>query len=487
MEDIEKKILKYVDKLKGIIKASIKNGNYRKALDAMTACAFILEEYNQYYVDEDLEQDLLMVSKTFKTGFTKDEADPSTILYYDSFGDDVRGLSLVYLTSLLRIGYNVVYVTKEEAKDKQPVLHEATKDLPGAITWHYYSNHNRVNQAESITKLFEQYKPSKAFLYSTPDDCAALAVFASYKEIVERFKINLTDHAYWLGINSFDFNLEFRNYGACVSHKYRGISKDRLILMPFFPYHKQTDFQGLPFKEEPKKLMFSGGWLYKTLGDPQNRYYDAVNRIMEHNSDLFFLYAGQGDDSELIKLKNKFPNRVEHILERRDLYELMEHITVYMNTYPMVGGLMMQYAAAAGKVPLTLKPDDKNVDAAGILINQEKVEYRTVDELVNEADRLLSDEEYRVLRGEEMKKCIITPQIFERELNNALKIHKTCHDLIIEDIDTSDFRAPYITRFKESNFRKVIASNNKMSLLINFPWLFFEKTYNKIIKKEKLN
>lgn len=486
MEKIEKKILAVVDKLKRIIAASIKKGNYRKALDAMTACAFILEEYNQYYVDDELENNLLTIANAIcKPGFTRADVNDNTVIYYDSFGDDVRGLSLVYLTTLANLNYKIIYVTRVERKDSQPQLHEALKDFD--VTWVYISNNDRTNQAEVIRKLFEEHKPTRAFLYSTPDDSAAIAVFSSYESVVERYKINLTDHAYWLGLKSFDYNLEFRNYGACVSHKYRGISKDRLILMPFFPYHKPHEFGGLPFDKEPSKLMFSGGWLYKTLGDPENRYYNSVTKIMEHNDDLSFLYAGKGDDSELQKLSAKFPGRVVHIDERADLYELMEHVTVYMNTYPMVGGLMMQYAAVAGKVPLTLKPDDKNVDAAGILINQERVEYKTVDELVAEADKLLSDESYRSLRAEEMKGMIITPQIFEEELHNALTIHRTNHNMVIEDIDTSDFRAPYITRFKDSNFRKVIASNNKKSLLTDFPWLFFQKTYNKIIKKEKLN
>lgn len=486
MERLEKKIIAVVDKLKGIITTSIKKGNYRKALDAMTACAFILEEYNQYYVDDVLEANLKEVASSLVTpGFTKNDTNENTVLYYDSFGDDVRGLVLVYLSALVKLGYEVIYITQEDRKDKQPQLHEAVKD--GDVKWFYVTNTNRTIQAERIKELFEKYRPSKAFLYSTPDDSAAIAVFSRYEGIVDRFKINLTDHAYWLGINAFDYNLEFRNYGACVSYKYRNISKDRLILMPFYPYHKPHDFEGLPFESEPSKVMFSGGWLYKTLGDSQNRYYDAVTKIMEHNSDLSFLYAGQGDDSELVKLQGKFPGRVVHIAERNDLYELMEHITVYMNTFPMVGGLMMQYAAAAGKVPLTLKPDDKNVDAAGILINQERVEYRTVDELVNEADRILSDDSYRNTRAQEVRAMIITPEVFTNELQNALKNHKTNHEMVIEDIDTSDFRAPYLTRFKESNFRKVIASNNKTSLLPNFPGLFLQKAYNKIIKKEKLN
>ena len=488
MTDAEKKTMVegYLNKLKKIANSSIQKENFRKALDAVTAASFILEEYNQYYVDDDLEDCLTKLSERLvKPGFTKDETDGNTILYYDSFGFDVRALALVYMHALSNLGYKVIYITKIESKDSQPELHNAVKD--GNVIWNYVSYEDREQEVKDIHALFEKYKPAKAILYSTPDDAAGMAVFKAYEGIVERFKINLTDHAFWLGKDVFDYNLEFRNYGACVSVKYRGVPESKEIIMPFYPYHRDREFQGLPFDPEGKKIVFSGGSLYKTLGDPQNRFYTIVSRLLTKHDDLVFLYAGTGDDSEIVKLQQSFPGRVYRIDERTDLYELMEHCTIYLNTFPFIGGLMMQFASDAKKVPLTLKGEGCNDENKEILADQDSIEYDDVDSLIAEADRLLTDEDYREQRGQKLKDDLISDKLFEQELQNALTKHSNRYEVKITDIDTTEFRKQYIIRFSDKTFRQVIASGNKKTLIGDFPGLFVKKVYNKVIRKEKLN
>ncbi|MBR1796756.1 MAG: hypothetical protein IJ757_01885 [Clostridiales bacterium] len=485
-QDKTKKVEDVVGKLKRITETSIRKENYRKALDAITAAAFILEEYNQYYVDEKLEEYVKTIAKALVVPtYGPNEGDPSTILFYDSFGFDVRALALVYMHALSELGYRVIYVTKIESKDSQPELHEAVKG--GNVVWHYVSYENREQEVKDIAALFEQYQPEKAFLYSTPDDATAMAVFYAYEGIVERFKINLTDHAFWLGHDVFDYNLEFRNYGACVSVKYRGVPESKEIIMPFYPYHRPQKFQGLPFDAEGKKIVFSGGSLYKTLGDPQNRFYVIVQKLLEKHEDLIFLYAGTGDEGEIDKLKTLFPGRVYRIDERTDLFELMEHCTIYLNTFPFIGGLMMQFASDAKKVPLTLKSDEARDENKEILLDQDSIEYDDVDSLVEEADRLLTDEEYRTIRGEKLKADLISPEDFASELQNALTKHRTRYEVQIKDTDTAEFRKQYMVRFSDKTFRRVIASGNKKTLIPDFPDLFVKKAYNKIVKKENLN
>lgn len=481
-----RKVEAVVGKLKRIASASISKENYRKALDAVTAASFILEEYNQYYVDDDLEGYVKDIAKKLVVpAYGPSEGDPSTILFYDSFGFDVRALALVYMHALADLGYKVIYITKVESKDCQPELHEAVKH--GNVIWNYVSYENREQEVKDIAALFEQYRPAKAILYSTPDDAAAMAVFYAYKGIVERFKINLTDHAFWLGLDSFDYNLEFRNYGACVCVKYRGIPETKEIIMPFYPYHRDQEFKGLPFDPEGKKIVFSGGSVYKTLGDPGNRYYVILDKLLSKHDDLVFLYAGTGDDSEIRKLQGRFPGRVYRIDERKDLFELMQQCTFYLNTFPFIGGLMMQFAVDAKKVPLTLKKEGASDENKEILISQDSVEYDDVDSLVAEADRLLTDEAYRTRRGEELKADLISPEDFAKELQNALTKHTTRYEVRIKDTDTTEFRKQYIIRFSDKTFRQVIASGNKKTLIAHFPGLFIKKVFNKVVKKEKLN
>lgn len=485
MSGMKATVEKYIDKLKKITSGSIAKGNYRKALDAMTAASFILEEWNQYYVDEDLEGFLTSVSEALvHPGFRKDETKERTVLFYDSFGFDVRALALVYMHALSDLGYRIIYITKTESKDYQPELHRAVEG--GDVIWNYVSYEDREQEVRDIAALFEKYKPSRAILYSTPDDAAAMSVFKAYEGIVERFKINLTDHAFWLGKDCFDYNLEFRNYGASVSVKYRGIPASKEIIMPFYPYHRDREFQGFPFDAMGRKVMFSGGSLYKTLGDPSNSYYVIAGRLLKGHEDLIFLYAGTGDESEMNKLKEQFPGRVYRIDERTDLYEIMERCTIYLNTFPQVGGLMMQFAADAKKVPLTLRKKGSDTEKE-ILADQDSVEYDTIEELIAEADRLLDDEAYREERGQKLKSELISDELFEQELGKALTEHRNRYEVKIRDVNTEDFRAQYMVRFNDKTFRQVIASGNKKTLMMDFPGLFAKKAFNKAVKKEKLN
>lgn len=93
----------------------------------------------------------------------------------------------------------------------------------------------------------------------------------------------------------------------------------------------------LPFDVTKARYIFSGGALYKTLGEEQNTYYKIVDHILQYNKDIKFLYAGFGDDSEMVKILEKYPDRAYLVGERKDYYYLIENCTLYLNTYPMFG------------------------------------------------------------------------------------------------------------------------------------------------------
>ena len=147
----------------------------------------------------------------------------------------------------------------------------------------------------------------------------------------------------------------------------------------------------------------------------------------------------------------------------------------------------MQFASDAKKVPLTLKKEGCYDENKEILALQDTIEYDSIDDLVAEADRLLTDEDYRTRRGEELKASLISPKQFEEELQRALTEHKNRYEVVIKDTDTTEFRKQYIIRFSDKTFRQVIASGNKKTLMKDFPGLFIKKAYNKAVKKEKLN
>ena len=59
-------MINVINRLKRGIKKEIQNQNYENALHLISILANILYETNQYYVDEELESDLSIISKKLK-------------------------------------------------------------------------------------------------------------------------------------------------------------------------------------------------------------------------------------------------------------------------------------------------------------------------------------------------------------------------------------------------------------------------------------
>ena len=475
------------EKLKKIASKAIQTEDYETALCAIAAAGHILYMHNQVYTDETLEKQLLEIEtcalKHVNNEFSEKNTDDKTVLFYDGFGLDTRGLALIFLRALVRDGYRVVYVTSERARNAQPEIHKAVEGYD--VAWCYLDNQGSyLSCAIELCKYFEKFAPGHAFFYTTPNDVSATIAFMHFSGAVKRYQIDLTDHAFWLGVNAFDYCIALRDVGAKIAYHYRHISSEKLIMLPYYPtINYDTTFEGFPFDNTGRRVVFSGGALYKTLGDKNNTYYRIVDALLSRHDDLIFLYAGTGDDSQLLLLAERFPERVYHIAERKDLYQVMQNCVFYLNTYPMFGGLMMHYAAAAGKLPLTLKHEH---DADGLLFDQSnlQIEYETMEQLVEDASHLLRDSNYLEEREARLKGCIITEDRFEKNLMDMLTSGKTEFAFSLDWIDTSSFRLEYKQRYRhEETIQQAIATKRHACLLGYFPVLFLKTFVLRTIKK----
>lgn len=464
-----------IQKLQKMAQDAIDHKNYEKALEAIAAGGSILYTHNQYYTDDTFEQQLLDIEAGALTDSLKTfSPDRNTVLFYDGFGLDTRGLALIFVKALARLGYRVIYLIPLSSKGTQPNIEKAVTGLD--VIWYTIdTNAPCLSRAKQICQAFNKYTPAHAFFYTLPDDVSAAIAFSHFAGTVTRYQIDLTDHAFWLGVNAFDYCMALRDVGAKIAYQYRGVPKEKLVLLPYYPtIDYSAPFQGFPFDTTNRRVMFSGGALYKTLGDANNTYYKIAGSLLEKHPDLIFLYAGYGDDSQLKLLAQQYEGRVHHIAERSDLYQVIKHSVLYLNTYPMFGGLMMHYAAAAGRLPLTLKHGN---DADGLLIDQANlgIEYDTMEDLVADADRMLSDTDYLRQREARLEGCVLTEQRFEENLNRLLTEGKTEFSFVLEPIDTQQFRDEYDRRFcYRQTVRRAVTSNRKRALLPSFPLLFLE-------------
>jgi len=476
-----KAVEKYEIKLKRIINNSIHHQNFETALQATAACASINYAYNQKYTDEFLENALISVGGSlvsFSDWNEKDNIHNKKVLFYDGFGADRRGIAIVTCKAICANGYSLIYVSPIEKKECQPTLHDALCGLD--VKWEYIdTSHDYSHTIFQLNEIFERSKPRFSFLYTLPNDVSGITIFDYLAGKTCRCQLDLTDHAFWLGVNAFDYCCGGRQYSASIQFHYRGIPQKDMLQLDANLFVDDCELGDLPF-DHNSRFIFSGGDLYKTLGDEKNTYYEIIKEILISHSDIKFLYAGKGDTSEILKLVKEFPQRVFYVEERKDFYQIIKKCTLYLNTYPMFGGLMMRYAAMAGKIPITLKHGN---DSDGILISQDtrQIEYDSFDALIADVDRLLSDDSYLREREEKLIGAVVTEDCYVRNIKMIIEEHKTEFPYdVIQKIDTTKFRSECFDRFTEEDVLHSISIKRHRKLIIYFPVLFANASLRKI-------
>ena len=466
------------------MRRSLEKDNIEKAMAAVSAACEMLYYYNQVYIDDDLEAGVYEVGKNLKAKFEKElesyHTDDKTVMFYDGFGMDTRGVAKMYLNALKKNGYKIIYVTNVWSKGQMPDTDQLLSDADHETVYiDYYRNY--TGWAMDLMRTIIRTRPKAMFYYTLPFDAAGAAAFAAMEGKAYRFLIDLTDHAFWLGKASNDFFCGSREMSASNQVYERGIDPSRLIKLGvnLIVDEGGNDHTGLPFDVEKTRYIFSGGSLYKTLGDENNYFYRIADHILSSHPDMRFLYAGEGDRTEMDKILEKYPGRAFLIDERKDFYYLIRNCTLYLNTYPMFGGMMMKYSANAGRIPVTLRHEN---DSDGLLIDQpsRKIEYDTYEELISDVDRLLSDDEYLKEREALLDGSVISEARFVNNVRTTIEEHHTdyCHSG--ERIDTSRFKAEFYTRFSFKQAKENISRMTNKSLFADFPWMPYIKIKNRL-------
>ena len=110
----KEKYAAWIQRNKNEIKKLVFLQKYEEALAKITTLANSLYESNQYYVDDDLENALFNIQKQLQKKYDFEEikdVNTKTVLFYDGFGLDSRGLAYIYLKALVNLGYKVIYMT----------------------------------------------------------------------------------------------------------------------------------------------------------------------------------------------------------------------------------------------------------------------------------------------------------------------------------------------------------------------------------------
>ena len=481
---------KIISKLKKIAKNSIENNQMECALASIAFAGQYLYDFNQYYSDDDLENYLLKISNKLCIEWKYEPYKKTSeyILLYDGFGLDTRGVVNMYLNALGLNNYKTVYVTSIKKKEMIPTITNICKKYD--FEMRYIDTNNFLSRIRDLKNVFDTFTPKSAFFYTTPNDVSGAVSFNMFEGAVDRFLIDLTDHAFWIGKKSCDYFLGSRDMSAYIEHFERKIPKEKMIKLGVnLLVDDYEEHPNLPFDVQSNRYVFSGGSLYKTLGDKNNSYYKIVNHILKKHNDIFFLYCGNGDKSEINKIVCTYPGRAYCVDERKDFYYLIQNSVFYLNTFPMFGGMMMKYSALAGKLPLTLKHGN---DSDGLLINQNEceIEYNSLEEMLVDIDKLLEDKNYLHIREQKLINSVISEERFKNNLRGVIEKHTTDYQHSFIKLNTKEFRKEYYNRFNYNEEMLKMVSRKYRTLIRYFPVTFIKglvtKIYRKIMKENNL-
>lgn len=448
MKSDHEKVNYVSEKLKKILRKAKARGNYELMLEAIEAFAFIHCSWNQIYTDFEIEEALQNIrDKITMVSFPMEMSRKKTVVFHNGFGVDAwDGLMYIYVKALLALGYQVIHIASIDVESRQPRFKELVKNKNVIFEYYCMGGADRITQAKDISRIIDQYKPEMAFLYITPWDTAAVLAYSWYEGSMTRYMINATDHTFWVGHSAFDICIEFRDYGASLSIKRRHIDVSKLIILPFYPIIDATkEFEGFPFETDGYKIVFSGGAPYKVY-DSNNSFFKLVLSMLEKHDDVIFVYAPKSEELNCKEVKEKFPTRFFLVEKRKDLFQLLKNVYLYLSTYPIGGGLMTQYAVAAGKYPMVVNDND---EFSGILLGEDEqaLYYHSLKELEDDMDKMLDHVDYLKYKETKLHNRIITEEQFKTELNRIIQTGHSHYPINEREFDFSDYEQICAERF----------------------------------------
>lgn len=441
-----KDILKAYAKTKNSARIALRRNKVEKSLRYIELSAKVAYSYNYFYADEELEEILNEVSQRIITNDKEFVPLQNHYVFYDYAGQDHRGLTQQYLRAFMSMDVHILYILEYHTPELNKEIFAELTVYPKASFLIIDKSRSLTNQILQVYSKIVEFRPDKIFMHLFPWDVVAVSVFNRIRNAT-RYQINLTDHTFWLGVKCSDFVLEFRDYGATISLQKRHIPLEKLLKLPYYPVIDCAPFQGLPFDIEKHEhvIIFTGGSLYKTLGD-NYAFYEIIKNILKANQEVILLLAGNGSGMDFIRkfiVDNGFESRMFLLGNRADINYLFAISDIYLGTYPLCGGLMTQYAAFNGKPILAYT--DKSIECNqldGILYNVPEdliVTHTDKNAFYAEAERLIRDKAYREEIGRRLRNCVIKNNDFKDKLQAFIMKPDKKDTIVIKNIDYERF------------------------------------------------
>lgn len=417
--------------LKKMARRSYQKGAFADAMHYLGIYSSIAGQFNLQYADDDMEVLAKQIAERTIVQVQRFEPNSERWVLYDDFCTTYV-LGLQWLEAVALSGRQILYITTRnvEAWSRHKNILDRVAEYNNVKTI-IIPQGEVFARAQALYDAIVQFETSKLVIHKYATSSVMDIVLPVLPESMTNYIINLSDQTFWSGARFIDYCLEFRQFGATVSLQRRGLKREQLLLVPFYPADDRNAFAGFPAEcTDDKVVVFSGGDYYKTL-DEKRVYWKLIQRLLNTYPQVVFLFAtknipeGDGEIHRFIK-ENHFEGRFIYISFRPDIYQVFAHCDIYMGTSPTSGSLMSQLAAIHAKPILQYyeagTPDDETEQA--ICINEDfEISFHDEVRFMCEAKHLIMDKQYRQKQGE--------------KLQHAMMQHGQFNELVLKTLETN--------------------------------------------------
>lgn len=470
-------ILGDYNKLKHLGALFFNKKKYSVAVSFVMKAALLMYESNIFYKDDELEYLMLAFGQKLirQRLLYSNKTDKKKVVFYDYFVLNNRGLTEQYIEALASSNFEVLYIG---CRKDDTFSDEIYSKIRNYDNFKVVSVSLNLDMLQTFYDMMFNFSPDMIIAHTAPWDVYGLTIISLFQNC-KKYLINITDHAFWLGHTVFDYYFEFRDYGYNISKSYRNIPASKLLKLPYYPIvNEEIPFKGFNFNIVNKKIVFSGGSIYKIEGSPV--FFQMVKYILDNHDDVIFLFLGNGN-IEYIKnfiISNHYETRFFVFPERKDIYHVFKHSYLYLNTYPLIGGLMTQFACMAGIPPITLQKTttDYSSDITELFTKCTKfpLNFSDKDELLKYVDIYLNNFDLYKKCCEELPNLIISKDSFNKLFLSYLGDSKNQLDTKTYDIDIISFAKDYITRFNENyciKYYRLFVGRNRYLMFYFFSYI----------------
>lgn len=470
---------------------SFKKKNYNKTIDFIRAAAFTRYSFFLGYKDDAIENLLKDLSNCLIRSNCSVRIDCKRCVVYDAFSMDNGGLIMQYINALIANKYHIIYITeKAHFLSLKSEIRRSLESYGDSEIIMVPKDLMPFEKAQFVYDAIIKTKADKILVHTAPESVYANVALYALPQDIKRYKINLTDHTFWVGAGCIDYSLEFRPWGRRITHEKRGLSKDRIYVVPFYPIMNHVGFLGFPESPQNKVVILSGGSYYKIF-DEDDTFFKLSKSILDACPNAIILFAGTGDKMVMNRklMQYSLTNRFILLGYRKDITELFENCDIYINTFPCSGGLMTQYAAQKGK-PIVGFYTHYTSKVEEFVCQRKWMElsFDSFEKVVARMKVLTQSENERRKLGDEIRKCVITPDIFNELVEKCLenKYENLDSDADIEDKGNTHEANPSVKiEYEASNkeFSRALVKSVGLSVVRHIPILFFDAIYNSVKRK----